>query len=997
MLAKKIIRGTASILLAASILAGTAYADLSKSVDDMRLMNTFDNSEDDNLKSMFAGYFDIDRNSDLILQDGMRAVFLTPGVDFETKDPDLPALFDKAAGYGMNAVIINTAVEGEDFYNLELGEDDLIGSAIDAARYAGLGVYVTLDVNLLIKRVIEQGGGLKDGFSAAVHKFAMKYICDGLIIRDYYTADSEEMHAEYLRSGSGIGYENWLYETNRYIMRTLSDVIRKTTCSTAVGIYIEDMWANSSQNDQGSETSAEFSALYDGHCDTKAYIEQGFADFILVKAECSTESEYLNYNNVVSWWNELSSKSGTKMYVTHMNENIGAAEGWYVDELLKQLADLGKFKNIGGSAFSSFAALGENKLDSTTKLIEYFNGLINTDALSKVLTINSPSKTSYTTTDNNVKFQGSFDENFDVYFNGDKIELNAAGTFFFNIPLKVGNNYFVIEHKGEKREYNINRYVEIFKSVENTENITVEGGTRIALSAIVYSGSNVSASINGKIVPMTEQQNSDKVDANSSYSEYVGYYTVPDGIIGKEQNLGKISYYATYQEPGSKKQEAYDHGGTVIVEAKPEPPKEDINYDIKDQATAGTGEVVGTMDPVVSEKTTVKYIKVLNNFAKVYDPKMTGRIPTPELLDMPEGTLDYYKSTVGEYYVSTSGKRYRQSEAKIITDKGLGDNPLVVKSVGNLDGKSFIEISLGNKVSFTVTTSVDYHTQVYGDFGVANFNAQYVYITFDNITSVTKLPDFSSCALFSEGRWETVTVNGVPKFRMVLKLRQAGIYSGALATYKENKTLMLTFNVPTSSLAGKTIVIDPGHGYNKDGYPNLFDPGAIGIKTEQEIALGVAKKLEAKLKEMGANVIRYHTEDTYYPVTQRSDTARQYDPDLYISLHCNSIDNNDSAHGVEVYYFTPFSQPLAEAINDGLASLYDNKIYADGTHSNRGEKYSYYHVTLAKDFPSVLVEMGFVSNDRECLMMWDPNNQDLMADELANSIKSYFARSQLNY
>lgn len=992
---KKILRGMVSVLLTAAVITGSAFADPSGSAVNAAHSTSDPGSGNNSHKTSNAGYFDIDR-SDLVLQDGMRAVFLTPGVDFPAEDPDLFALFDKAAGYGLNAVIINTAVESEDFYSLDPDEDDLISSAVDSARYAGMGAYVTLDVDLLIKRVIEQGGGLKEGFSAAVHKFAMKYICDGLIIRDYYTADSEEMHAEYLRSGSGIGYENWLYETNRYIMRTLSEVIRKTTSTTAVGVYIEDMWADSSDNDQGSDTSSDFSAMYDGHCDIKSYIEQGFADFILVKAEGSTESKDLNYGNVVSWWNELSSKNNTKMYVCHLNENIGNVDGWYVDQILKQLAELGKIPDIGGSAFNSFAALGENKLDSTTKLIEYFNGLINTDALSKVLTINSPANTNYTTTDNNVKFQGSFDENFDVYFNGEKITLNEAGTFYFNKPLKVGKNYFTIEHKGQKREYVINRYVEIFKSIENKDNITVEGGTRITLSAIVYSGSKVSASINGAIVPMTEQQNSDKVDANSSYSEYVGYYTVPDGIVGKEQNLGQISYYATYQEPGSKKQEAYDHGGTVTVEADPEPPQTDINYDIKDQTTAGTGEVVGTMDPIISESTTVKYIKVLNDFAKVYDPKTTGGIACPDLLDMPAGTLDYYKSTVGGYYVSTSGKRYRQSDAKIITDRGLGDNPLVVKAVGNAKGKSFIEITLGNKVSFTVTTSVKYHTQYTGEYGVSNFNAQYVYITFDNITSVTKLPDFAGCALFSEGKWETVTVNGVPKFRMVLKLRQAGIFSGAAATYKENKTLMLTFNVPTPSLAGKTIVIDPGHGYNKVGYPNVFDPGAVGVVTEQKIALAVAKKLEAKLTEMGANVIRYHSEDTYYPVTERSDTARQYDPDLYISLHCNSIDNNAQAHGVEAYYFTPFSQPLAQAITDNLASLYDNKIYADGTNSNRGEKYSYYYVTLAKDFPSVLVEMGFVSNERECLMMADPDNQTLMADSIARGIQSYFARSDLS-
>ncbi|MDE7229260.1 MAG: N-acetylmuramoyl-L-alanine amidase, partial [Oscillospiraceae bacterium] len=857
--------------------------------------------------------------------------------------------------------------------------------------------YVTLDVNMLLKRVIKQGGGLKEGFSAAVHKFAMKYICDGLILTNYYTADSDELHAEYLRSGSGIGYENWLYETNRYIMRTVSEVIRKTTCTTAVGLYIEDMWANSSVNEQGSDTSDDFQALYDGCCDTKAYIEQGFADFILVKAEGSTDSAALNYSKVVSWWNELSSKSGVKMYVCHLNENIGNVDGWREDQLLKQLAALEDLSGIGGSAFNSFAALNENKLDSTTKLIAYFNDQINTGSLSKELEISSPAKRQYTTTDSSVKFQGTFDENFDVYFNGEKIILNEVGTFFIEKHLNAGNNYFTIEHKGEKMDYVINRYIDVIQSVENIGDITVEGGTRIELSAIVYSGSNVSASINGDLIHMNAKQSSDKVSANGSYSEYVGYYTVPDGIIGKEQKLGKITYYAVYNEPGSKMQDEYEWGGTITVEAKPEPPKTDISYEIIDQSTAGSGEIVGTMDPVVTEYETVKYIKVLNDYTHVYDAKTTGTAPSPVFSEMPANTLDYYKSSYKsdnvEYYISTTGRRYRKSDVKLITDKGIGDNALVVKSVGNMkSGKSFIEIGLDLRVTFNVTVDEQYHTEAYGQYGVSKFDAQYVYITFDNVTSVTKLPDFSNCSMFSEGKWETITENGVPKFRMKLKLRQAGIYSGVAAEYN-GKTLMLTFNIPTPTLAGKVIMIDPGHGWNNVD-PTVWDPGVVGVVTEQEIALAVAKKLEAKLTEMGATVIRLHTEEKHYWVNVRAMEGVKNDVDMYVSLHCNGS-TSASAYGVEAYYFTPFSQPLAEYINNNLASLWNNTFYGDGTNTNRGDKYSYYHVTLEQSFPSVLVEMGFASNKKECLIMANPDNQTLLADRIADGIKSYFTRSNL--
>ena len=90
---------------------------------------------------------------------------------------------------------------------------------------------------------------------------------------------------------------------------------------------------------------------------------------------------------------------------------------------------------------------------------------------------------------------------------------------------------------------------------------------------------------------------SEHVDANGTYSQFVGYYTVPAGIIGQEQHLGTVNYSASFSGYNESM-----YGITVTVAAKPEPPKTDINYDlIPDQSTAGTGEVVGNIDPIFTE------------------------------------------------------------------------------------------------------------------------------------------------------------------------------------------------------------------------------------------------------------------------------------------------------------------------------------------------------------------------------------------------------------
>lgn len=989
----RLLKGVLGAVLSLSILSGTASAlPQTEEADATAEVQQSASQEDDiTAADLLSG------ESMVFLPNGMRAVTLVPGTDFCTGEQtdaalaeELPALFEELSGYDMNAVLIQSDNESEKYYDLDMTSGrGVLGSVIDKAHEYGFSAYVQLDVNSLASEVIAQGGGLKAGFSAAVHKFAMKYACEGILLSDYYTSDTPEMYAEYMRSGSGIGYENWLYESNEYMIRTLSEVIHRTSNTTAVGLLITDMWANSSSNEEGSRTADTVQALYDGFCDTREYIRRGYADMVMVKAYGTDSDASLGFDNVVSWWYDLAEENGVKLYVLHLNERIGQYSGWYEDQLLRQLLIMESYDDIGGSCFNSLQGLRNNYLGSTDTLMKYFDEQINTSTLFDTLQMTSPTQTSFVTYDSTVKFMGTFDENFDVFFDGEKVKLNEAGNFYFQKELKVGRNTFVIEHKGKKVYYTIERQVDVLRSIAQTKDIVVEGGSKVTLEAVAYSGSKVSAVIAGQTVTLKEKSGaSEDLDANSDYAKFVGYYRVPAGIVGEKQSLGSTSYYANYRGI-----EEYMTGGSITVEAEPEPPKE-VESSFVDESSVGTGEVVGTIAPVVTSSEYVTYIKTLNNYTKVYDSQTTGGMPSPVLSQLPAGSLDYYKTNSGDYVISTSGRRYKASDVTTFYDTGLGTNALFVKAVGNSNGNSYLKIHLDYKSTFNVTAPVTFVDQADGPYGVSSYSPTKVEIVFDNVTSVTKLPDFNSCSLFSAGSWDTVERNGVPKFRLTLTLRQAGIYSGCGAYYDENGDLMITFNVPTSSLSGKVIVIDPGHGYGK--VAGKLDPGAIGNVTEQSVNLAVSKILEQKLTAMGATVVRLKTESEFILTETRPTVARSYGADMFISLHCNSV-TNEQAHGVEVYYFTPFSQPLAKYINDNLVSYYDNKVYADGTNSNRGDKYSYYWVTLQQDFPSVLVEMGFITNERECMVMANPTHQDSIAQSIADGVKAYFARSGLSY
>ena len=130
---------------------------------------------------------------------------------------------------------------------------------------------------------------------------------------------------------------------------------------------------------------------------------------------------------------------------------------------------------------------------------------------------------------------------------------------------------------------------------------------------------------------------------------------------------------------------------------------------------------------------------------------------------------------------------------------------------------------------------------------------------------------------------------------------------GYRASYDEgSNTLTLRFNNPPTSLSNARIVIDPGHGGT--------DPGALGNisgKHESFITAKVADKLESALNNAGADVYRIDTSGSAkVELDDRIAQASSFNPQIFISIHCNSA-LNTSAKGHEVYYFYPFSKSLA--------------------------------------------------------------------------------------
>lgn len=146
--------------------------------------------------------------------------------------------------------------------------------------------------------------------------------------------------------------------------------------------------------------------------------------------------------------------------------------------------------------------------------------------------------------------------------------------------------------------------------------------------------------------------------------------------------------------------------------------------------------------------------------------------------------------------------------------------------------------------------------------------------------------------------------------------------------------------------------------------------------------------LKNRLEGLGANVILsvQPDQDTSRKVemTDRVEMARKDKADFYVSLHCNSIDTNANGlkpSGTEIYYYDNNSKMLANSILEKIGE-YNNR-------SMRSVIHGYFYVTRNPICPSMLIEMGFISNPKEYDELCTPESMYQTANAIADALVEY--------
>lgn len=181
---------------------------------------------------------------------------------------------------------------------------------------------------------------------------------------------------------------------------------------------------------------------------------------------------------------------------------------------------------------------------------------------------------------------------------------------------------------------------------------------------------------------------------------------------------------------------------------------------------------------------------------------------------------------------------------------------------------------------------------------------------------------------------------------------------------------------PVQALAGKTIVLDPGHG-GKDGGAK----SVAGVK-EKELTLGTARLLKNKLQSYGARVVLTRSSDEYVPLPARVAAARLYQADAFISLHYDSAADPD-ASGITIYYYDRFADyELAQSFQGLFRQLSALPF--------RGIAFGDYYVLRENEKPSVLLELGYLSNRSDAAVVATNGYQEAVTTAIVNAMRHYF-------
>ncbi|BBD64100.1 cell wall hydrolase/autolysin [Nostoc commune NIES-4072] len=550
-------------------------------------------------------------------------------------------------------------------------------------------------------------------------------------------------------------------------------------------------------------------------------------------------------------------------------------------------------------------------------------------------------QTSYQTSSQKIFFLGTAPPDGQVLINSKPITRSKAGHFSPSFPLQLGENLFTVRHDNQELQIKVTRLptdpelpqgLAFAKdSLTPAVDIARLPGELICFSAIAPPNASVSVKLANQIIALPPQPQQAQLPSNLA------------ALTGQNQPYAQSSV-------GN-----YKGCTTVATAADLGQPQFQLTLNGKTITQPGTGkiQILSRAELPVSEVT------VESGVARTGPSTDYSRL-TP----LPKGTRATVTGREGEWLRLDYGAWINSKETRILP--GAVPPQTIIRSVGyrQLPGATEIVFPLQVPVPVSVQQSE-------GAFA----------LTLYNTTAQTDIIRLDDDPLISRLDWQQEAPEQV-KYTFNLKKAQQWGYK----LRYDGTTLVLALRHPPKigntrrkPLANFKIVLDPGHGGKETGAS-----GPTGY-LEKDLNLVVSKLLRDDLVERGATVVMTREDDRELSLAERQAIISQEEPAIAISIHHNSLPDDGDAEktkGFAAFWYQPQAHNLAMFLQKYVVKKIGKPSY--------GVFWDNLALTRPTAAPSVLLELGFMSNPDEFEQIVNPEVQKKTANAIAQGITEWF-------
>lgn len=842
----------------------------------------------------------------------------------------------------------------------------------------------------------------------SIDEIIENYDVDGIHFDDYfYPGQNFNDGNAFSKYGSTFAsVEDFRRSAVNSLIKGIHDLLAEKKPNCVFGISPFGIWANKSSNQNGSDTNGTQS-YYDHFADTRKWVKEGWIDYIAPQLYWNIGNASADYDALLKWWLDVVSGTDVKLYIGHAAYRAGnqsQTSPWYgTTEIINQLSLNEKTGGVRGSIFfrykflkdysvltediSAFFSRTEDKIavDGTASGVpsQSAGGTLihspgqtaqntasttptqsenetassqspvttpeNTSggssvgadfpaALSSVAKLNiSRPSTNISTSYDSFYIAGSSDPNVPLYINGEPVTSRSSMGFFgVLVSLKSGKNTITVS----QGENSVTRTITKGTSSASVTEMKKAGipsdstfpqsdeyrksGEKITLKCSAPAGSKVEVKINGQTYQMSSSASA-RTDGKVVAVTYKYIYIIPQPAGGKTKlDLGIPKYTAVF------------NGKTYTQSAK--------------------GNVVAITNnaPI--------YATVIKDIADTYKNASSSGGADNYLY---KGMCAQVTGMTGEYVRLSHGCWIKKHNVKI-TNKDKKIFPVISDAMYSI-GEKYDTLSFKSSEITSAIASLD-----------------------KNVLTLKIAPALKTCAVALPensllGSYTIDSGSGYEAYAFTL--RENAVLDGFYLQQTDGGFTLFLKRRPKASdgdlpLRGISIVLDAGHGGN--------DNGALGCMgttiAEKHTNFNITQKLKAELEKRGAKVIMTRTDDTYIALQDRQAASFAQKPDLFLSIHANSLNDNvdiSKITGYSVYYKNTVGEKFAQKLFNGIKS----ELNLD----NRGIHTSNLYVARASWTPSVILETAFIPNPSDFQWLIDSSASSRFAASLADIIVQYFS------